>query len=163
MGNLEGIVNENFLSNQECDHFIEYHKENFILERPFCKLHRTTKVIQCMELLGNPIIKKLYKKLVTFAKDIDPNITVNYFEIVRWPTGESQSNHVDFDYHPHTSIIYLNDDFKGGITRVGDVFFKPKKGTLISFEGCKINHEVLKITEGERYTIPCWYRLETNV
>ena len=111
-----------------------------------------------MGILGNPIIKKLYEKLITFAKDIDPNITVNYFEIVRWPTGESQGNHIDFDYHPHTSIIYLNDNFEGGVTRVGDVFFKPKKGTLISFEGNKINHEVLKITEGVRYTIPCWYR-----
>jgi len=160
MENLEGIVSENYLNDKECNHFIEYHKENFDLKKSFCKLHRNTKIIQCMELLGNPIIKKLYQKLIKFAKNIDSKITVNYFEIVHWPVGESQMSHVDFDYHPHTSIIYLNDNFKGGVTRVGNVLFKPKKGTLISFEGCKINHEVLKITKGERYTIPCWYRYE---
>ena len=160
MGNLEGIVNENFLNDEECDHFIRYHKENFFLKRSYCKLHRKTEVIKAYEIIGNPVIKKLYERLVKFAKDVDPNITVNYFEIVRWPTGENQIGHLDFDYHPHTSIIYLNDDFEGGITRVGDVFFKPKKGTLICFRGDKINHEVLKITKGERYTISCWYRYE---
>jgi hypothetical protein len=87
MENLEGIVSENYLNDKECNYFIEYHKENFDLKKPFCKLHRNTKIIQCMELLGNPIIKKLYQKLIKFAKNIDSKITVNYFEIVHWPVG----------------------------------------------------------------------------
>jgi len=146
-----------FISDEECNRFIQYHKEQFNLNRHYCVMHRTTKVIQCMDILGNPVIKKMYKKLNNFVQEINPNLIVNYFQIVRWPTGESQSNHIDFDHHFYTSILYLNDDFEGGVTRVNDVLFKPKKRTLISFEGNKINHEVLKITKGERYTIPCWY------
>jgi len=146
-----------FISDEECDRFIQYHKEQFNLNRHYCNLHRTTEVIQCMEILGNPLIKKMYEKLNNFVKEVNPDLIVNYFQIVHWPTGESQSNHIDFDYHFYTSILYLNDDFEGGTTRINDVLFKPKKRTLISFEGNKINHEVLKITKGERYTIPCWY------
>lgn len=146
-----------FISDEECDRFIQYHKEQFNLNKHYCVMHRTTKVIQCMDILGNPVIKKMYKKLNNFVQEINPDLIVNYFQIVRWPTGESQSNHIDFDHHFYTSILYLNNDFEGGITRVNDVLFKPKKRTLISFEGNKINHEVLKITKGERYTIPCWY------
>tara|TARA_R110000796_G_scaffold225085_2_gene341455 strand:- start:1135 stop:1620 length:486 start_codon:yes stop_codon:yes gene_type:complete len=149
----------NFISDEECNHFIQYHKEQFNLNSHYCVMHRTTEVIQCMEILGNPLIKKMYEKLNNFVQEINPDLIVNYFQIVRWPTGESQSNHIDFDHHFYTSILYLNDDFEGGITRVNDVLFKPKKNTFISFEGNKINHEVSKIIEGERYTIPCWYIL----
>ena len=43
---------------------------------------------------------------------------------------------------------------------VGDEIIKPEKNKLISFEGNKIIHSVNTITEGERYTIPCWYRIK---
>ena len=35
---------------------------------------------------------------------------------------------------------------------------EPKKGRLISFNGFKLKHEVSKITQGERFTIICWYK-----
>lgn len=154
------ITIDKFITNQECDEFINFHKENYSEERFYCNLHRTTEVIQCMEILGNPKIKKMYDRLNSFVEKINSKFAVNYFQIVHWPTGESQSNHVDFDYHFYTSILYLNDDFEGGITRVNNIMFKPKKGTLISFEGNTINHEVTKLEKGHRYTMPCWYFLK---
>tara|TARA_R110002126_G_scaffold94618_2_gene223162 strand:- start:1613 stop:2125 length:513 start_codon:yes stop_codon:yes gene_type:complete len=165
MNYLEAIVDKkitsikDFLSNEESNNFIDYHKKQFNLNRPFCNMHRTTEVIQCMDILGNPVIKKMYKKLNNFVQEINPDLMVNYFQIVHWPTDEFQVSHLDFDYHPYTSIIYLNDDFEGGATRIDDTFISPKKNMLVSFEGNSINHEVLKIKKGERYTLPCWYTL----
>ena len=66
---------------------------------------------------------------------------------------------MDFDYHSHTSILYLNDDYKGGETVVGDKVIKPKKGKIILFEGNKIKHQVLQIRSGIRYTNPTWYMM----
>ena len=87
-----------------------------------------------------------------------PEITRNAFFHVKWNTNQSQGTHQDFDYHPLTSILYLNDDFEGGETFVEDKIIKPKKGLMISFEGDKLKHGVKKIRKGIRYTIPCWYK-----
>ena len=38
-----------------------------------------------------------------------------------------------------------------------------KKCKLIAFNGDKIEHEVNKITKGIRYTIPCWYKLKSEI
>ena len=32
------------------------------------------------------------------------------------------------------------------------------KNKLIGFEGVNLTHSVNQITEGTRYTVPCWYR-----
>ena len=94
------------------------------------------------------------KNLGLYQKDYE----INYFEIVKWLQNESQDKHKDFSFHPYTSILYLNDNFKGGETVVDDKVIKPEKCKLISFEGNKIIHGVNTITKGERYTVPCWYK-----
>ena len=64
----------------------------------------------------------------------------------------------DFDYHPYTSILYLNDNYTGGETIVDGTTIIPEKNKLIGFEGDKMTHSVNEITEGTSYTIPCWYK-----
>ena len=78
---------------------------------------------------------------------------INYTEIVRWLEGEQQLVHKDFNYHSYTSILYLNDDYEGGQTKVFDEIVQIKKGTLITFKGADVMHSVLKIKKGERYTM----------
>ena len=112
----------------------------------------------CSKIMHVPIIKNIHNKLEKFAKSVNKKYTINYFQIVKWPTGENQDRHIDFEYHPFTSILYLNDDFVGGETIVGKKSFKPIKNTIIGFEGNKIKHEVRKIKKGIRFTIPCWYK-----
>ena len=70
---------------------------------------------------------------------------------------EYQDEHIDFDHHTFTSILYLNDDFEGGQTVVGDKIIKPEKGKIIFFNGNQIKHKVLPIESGTRYTNPTWY------
>tara|TARA_Y100001937_G_C6954466_1_gene256141 strand:- start:7 stop:471 length:465 start_codon:yes stop_codon:yes gene_type:complete len=146
---------KNFISNIQSDNLIAFHKSYFDLNKESCRTHRNTQVID------PPVTdqtKEIYNMLTGFIKTINSNLQINYFEIVKWPTGEFQDEHVDFDYHPYTSILYLNDDYKGGETIVSGATIQPEKNKLIGFEGVNLTHSVNQITEGTRYTVPCWYR-----
>ena len=81
----------------------------------------------------------------------------NYFELVKWPTNYSQGLHKDFKEHVYTSIIYLNDDFEGGQTVVAGKKIDPYPGRMVTFKGNSLEHKVLEVTKGVRYTIPVWY------
>ena len=155
---------EDFISDKESQYFINFHKKNYDVENNSYSIkHRQTQVIQCDVLLDKPKIKEMNILLNKFIQKINKIYVVNYFQIVRWPTYESQGEHFDFDIHPYTSILYLNDDFEGGETIVGNKIIKPKKCKLISFNGNKIKHQVNTITKGIRYTIPCWYKLKSAI
>lgn len=149
-------VIKNFLSKKTINYLINYHNDNFSIGNNVSKKHRNTEVIMCYNDLES--FKEIQIILNNFIKGINKNYIINYFEIVKWPCGEFQSEHLDFDFHPYTTILYLNDDYEGGETVVGDRSIKPKKNKLIGFEGNKIIHQVKKITKGTRYTLPCWYR-----
>ena len=146
---------KNFISNVQSDNLITFHKSHFDLNKENCLTHRNTHVID------PPVThqtEQIYNMLTGFIKTINSNLQINYFQIVKWPTGESQPEHKDFDYHPYTSILYLNDNYTGGETIVDGTTIIPEKNKLIGFEGDKMTHSVNEITEGTRYTIPCWYK-----
>ena len=86
-------------------------------------------------------------------------VTVNYSDVVYWATHGSQGTHLDFPEHVVTSVLYLNDDFKGGRTYFTDgTYIAPKTGRIVFFEGNKNVHGVEPITSGERWTSPTWYK-----
>ena len=148
-------IKENFLPKKFLNELINYHKNNFDIKNNLCQIHENKEVIMCEKGF-----KKIEKFLNNFIKKINKNYVINYFEIVKWPCGESQEEHFDFEYHPYTTILYLNDDFEGGETVVGNKCIIPKKNKLVGFEGNKIIHKVNKIKKGTRYTLPCWYKYE---
>ena len=153
------IEKENFLNNNLCDYFIEYHNNN-----PCDCKHRNTSILYCenQSSKGDIVFKFLLKKLNFFAEENKKNTFVNYSQIVEWPTGEDQGEHIDFDYHTYTSVLYLNDNYEGGQTVVGDKIIQPKKGKIIFFNGNTIKHKVLPIKSGTRYTNPTWYITKTE-
>ncbi len=153
------LEKEKFLSNDLCDYFITYHTN-----MGYDFKHRNTTVMSCenQSLNGNIVFKILLKKLNFFAEENAKNTFINYSQIVKWPTGEDQGEHIDFDHHTYTSILYLNDDYEGGQTVVGDKIIEPKKGKIIFFNGNQVRHKVLPITSGIRYTNPTWYITQTE-
>ena len=155
---------EDFFTPEKCQHFINRHSELFNPDsdkRAF--YHReTASSLQRREVVELSSYftydsKKLNGRLNFTVKNIDADVFVNYFQIVKWPMTEEQKQHRDFDYHPYTSIIYLNDNFEGGETVVEKTMIKPKKGLMVLFDGNKKVHSVNKINKGPRYTISCWY------
>ena len=154
------IEKENFISNDLCDFFIRFHNIN----SQYHTTHRNTSILDCEEHSSkeNFAFKLLIKKLSMLVENSIKNTLINYSQIVKWPTGEHQDEHIDFDYHTATSVLYLNDEYEGGHTVVGNTIIKPKKGKIILFDGSKTKHRVLPITFGTRYTNATWYVNKTE-
>jgi hypothetical protein len=154
------VINS-IISKQHCDFLINLLEYNLTLTRN----HRDTTVIdiypiipfkqesQCIDLV------KYVNSLITYeVKKICKNSYINYSQIVKWPEGSYQPEHLDFDCHTYTSILYLNDNFIGGETFVEDRIFKPKAGSIIIFKGNKKTHGVTKVEKSTRYTLPTWFK-----
>ena len=76
------------------------------------------------------------------------------------------SKHVDNIHHSHgqsygypqlTGLLFLNDNYEGGVIKISGESFNTKAGSAILFPSNFIYpHEVTKITQGDRYSITCW-------
>ena len=149
---------ENFFTPEECQHYIKGHSKLFSPNTDHRTFYfRKTEVVDLYQYFASYSAQKLNGLFNFTVKKIDEKAFVNYFQIVKWPAGESQAPHRDFDYQCYSSIIYLNDNFKGGETVIDGTVLKPKQGLMILFDGDKKTHSVNKIKKGTRYTIPCWY------
>jgi hypothetical protein len=96
-------------------------------------------------------------------------------QLVLWSEGIHMPAHADNanpDGSPHgmawrdfSSIVYLNDDYDGGelyFTAL-DAWIKPKAGMLVAFTaGFHHEHAVLKVTRGERLTMPAFYTFDQS-
>jgi len=158
------IEKENFISNELCDFFVKYHNTN-----PYTFKHRNTEtgyiyIIDCdtQSAKGDFAFKFLINKLNFFVDEILKNSFVDYAQIVKWPEGEWQEEHFDFQHQSLTSVLNLNDDYEGGETVVDDKIIKPKKGKIILFNGTQTKHKVLPIRSGTRYTNATWYVNKTE-
>jgi len=104
------------------------------------------------------VIKKVTADLSTHIQTIDQNAFINYHHITEWRTGVYQPTHKDYQYHPYTTILYLNDEFEGGETIIEGEKIKPEKGALLTFPGNIVNHSVNEVINGTRYTIAAWHK-----
>jgi predicted 2-oxoglutarate/Fe(II)-dependent dioxygenase YbiX len=127
--------------------------------------------------------RKTAAKLVSdsFGECVYPHFT----DIVLWRAGRFMNEHIDdgsnihfndknnlvlkedLRYRIYTSVLYLNDDFKGGQTFVnsinGQYISEPKTGTIIFFKSSAENpHGVFKVESGVRVTMPMWFTRELN-
>jgi len=150
----------NFFDNEKCESLINFHKENFdnLLSNELSNYHDLTEVIQFFNLQNVDLSKQIAADITCHVRQINTKAFINYFQIVKWSNGSYQNEHLDFPEHILTSIIYLNDDYEGGETVVGDKIIKPEKGKIITFQGNEIKHKVNQITKGVRYTVPVWYK-----
>jgi len=152
---------EDFLNNNECDYLIDL----FYEYKSVASLHRDTSVLEfdyiifnCKDERVKDTLKNIRSKVEHYIKQLDYSAFVNYLQVVEWPSRSFQNLHYDFEFHCYTSIIYLNHDYEGGYTQVGDSIITPKKGKIITFNGNDILHGVLPVTKGYRYTVPVWYK-----
>lgn len=162
---LPVYLKDNFLTKNECQTLInlfdKYHSSMGTVFDDRKILHIP---IACVELSNNDTkndadyLKFFSKKLDVNIHSIEPRAYVNYSHITRREKGNYQPSHLDFEYHEYTSIIYLNDDYNGGETKVAGEIIQPTQGTIITFQGNKLEHEVLPVNQGIRYNVLVWYK-----
>jgi predicted 2-oxoglutarate/Fe(II)-dependent dioxygenase YbiX len=113
---------------------------------------------------------RVKQEIINFLQITQP-IYADIFQFVRWHTGNELHPHADAensDGSPHpfpwrnfASIIYVNDEYKGGQTYFPNFNnYAPgiKPGTLVVFPGTlEYLHGVTKVTEGTRYTIASFW------
>jgi len=149
------LIEENFLSDQDCDNIKKIAIESYNKSEAFRDIH----VLE--------IIKANYdlsKKLgFVYSNYLGTKNIVAFPELLQftyWTPNSFQDLHFDVtrDSTNLTSITYLNDDYEGGETYFeNDVVVKPKKGKVVFFDGKKYKHGVSKITQGNRYVCAFWY------
>ena len=86
--------------------------------------------------------------------------------INRYNEGGFMSSHVDNIHHSHgqqygypqvTALLYLNDDYEGGVFKVADKTVYPEKGSAIIFpSNFMFPHEAGVVTKGTRWSIVTW-------
>lgn len=155
-------VIDNFLTKEDCDSLIRDNLTNLesIPEQSYER--------RCLsKFIELPVIKS---KLVSIVDEIQKNLTIDStFEFIQYSKDDHFAWHNDIQptskIHYISSVIILNDNFKGGelIFRENLKIFKPSinKGSLIIFSS-KIKHKVNKITEGKRYSLCCWFYQDTS-
>ena len=149
---------EPLLTPEQCSHLIaEFHRYSDLAytHRP---PNRAINVDQLIQHTDDDVFKILRYMLDSHIRSVADRTFINYFELVEWPEGSSQSTHLDYEYHSWTTIVYLNDDFSGGQTLVGNNMIQPQQGMAVSFQGRTTQHSVLPVAQGTRYTLAAWYK-----
>ena len=169
-------IEENFISPDECQRFIDLSLANKGKEMPYGDETRggdtylTTvewKDHTAVYLGGDvdPTVPSLDDEVVTrvnsICKNFDSDANLDYVGVVRWPIGTFMKPHFDSN-NVHTpnkvaAMLYLNNDFEGGNLIFQDRVVKPEPGKLIIFENTKNLHYVDKVEDSERYALSFWY------
>ena len=150
-------VEENFISPDECQRFIDLSLANKGKEMPYGDETRggdtylTTvewKDHTAVYLGGDvdPTIPSLDDEVVTrvnsICKSFDSTANLDYVGVIRWPVGTFMKPHFD-DNNVHNpdifaAMLYLNNNFSGGRTCFEDFEVKPEPGKLIIFSNSNI-------------------------
>ncbi len=182
-----------FISEDECNTILEYEKyltDNDLWDKSDPKAdpsqHWSKRFLGVINLtvpekgFNNPKDIEIMDLCVTIRKRIrnkiietwglKEDIYADSLNLIRWPLGEEQPPHSDYENfgrEPHIwnwrdigVVLYLNDDFKGGQIYFPqhDHTIEIKKRMLAFFPGDKHHaHGVRKIEEGCRYTVNMFY------
>ena len=169
-------VEENFISPDECQRFIDLSLANKGKEMPYGDETRggdtylTTvewKDHTAVYLGGDvdPTIPSLDDEVITrvnsICKSFDSPSNLDYVGVIRWPVGTFMKPHFD-DNNVHNpdifaAMLYLNNNFSGGCTCFEDFEVKPEPGKLIIFSNSQYLHYVSKVEGDERFVLSFWY------
>jgi len=159
------VIN-NFVSDEDCQKAIECittGTNTMFKNNPLAEV-----LVDSQESLS--FIKKYSdKSLAAHKEEYGLNIPLYTFEgfLTTWNTGAEaplhNDNHPGAEFVQLTTVIYLNDDYEGGIIYFPEFDFshKPQRGDAIIFptfsKEHEYNHGVTKITSGTRYTLALWH------
>lgn len=113
-----------------------------------------------LDITGDPIQQEIQSFL---EKQLPVKLTCNQVQIQIWPVGTQSKLHVhDYTYGrgntDYNTMVYLNDNFKGGEFITIDGFeYKPEQGTVTFFDGSNVYHGLRRVYGEHRYTLIFWW------
>lgn len=159
------VIN-NFISDEDCKKAIYYIQSG---TNTMFKDNLLAEVLNDSKESLSFIKKYSDKALAAHKKEYNLNIPLYTFEgfLTTWNTGAEaplhNDNHPKAEFVQLTTVVYLNDDYEGGIIYFPEFEFshKPQKGDAIIFpsfsKDYEYKHGVTKITDGIRYTVALWH------
>ena len=156
------IVQDNWLQKQECEYLIHYYEINYLKARKYKSYFPL--VLQSNEI---PFLQKKFNETVSKINGSE----YSYCGIVKWKPNTELYTHRDFEYteknvnngHVMASVVYLNDDYKGGQTFIDDgTVIEPAQGRAIFFDGIWYRHGVRTVKNNFRYTLAAWFKAKKD-
>lgn len=157
---------ENFLSPFECTKIVNWFKDQpktKFDDNPYWS-NRTINYSR----INDTEIKKLIEsnridRTLMIRMLFDTDYYPDYTDLVYWNDGLNMDSHCDnlnhFYYRKVSTVLYLNDSYKGGETFFTNqnVQIVPKIGKLVAYPSSgDYSHGVNRV-EGDRYTFPMWF------
>ena len=151
------IKTKKLLSKKECNFLIKFH-DLYYGKIPMSRQSDNLKIIEMVPyMMQVKEFKQILCKLILEANKHD-KVYLDYADLVGWHDKNTfMSGHKDYAHQDLSSILYLNDNYEGGHTVIGNKVIKPKTGNVIFLRGNKVLHSVTKLVKGRRYTLPSWY------
>ena len=160
---------EDFLTSDECDHYItmvqrEVFEEAMINMNGRQMISKGIRNNDRLMLFDSNLADKLFTKAAEFLPQEQENYSLkNFNEMIRvykYSPGQRFKMHRDGSYIRneneksfYTFMIYLNDDFEGGETEFENLFtVAPKKGTALVFYH-PLRHEGKTLISGQKYVL----------
>ncbi|MDR6514930.1 prolyl hydroxylase family protein [Chryseobacterium camelliae] len=160
---------EDFLTDQECDHYITQAEDQDFEEAKINMQGRQvmSKGIRNNDRLmvfDNELAENLFRKAAEFLPQSHEDYRISgfneMFRIYKYSPGQRFKMHRDGSYVRneneksfYTFLIYLNDDFEGGETEFEGLFtVAPKKGSALVFYH-PLRHEGKTLISGLKYVL----------
>lgn len=160
---------EDFLTDQECDHYIIRAKDQGFEE---AKINRQGRQVMSkgirnndrLMVFDNELAENLFRRAVELLPQSHENCRISgfneMFRIYKYSPGQRFKMHRDGSYVRneneksfYTFLIYLNDDFEGGETEFEGLFtVAPKKDSALVFYH-PLRHEGKTLISGLKYVL----------
>ena len=168
---------DNFISKAACKRLISYQKNNCPKNMP--KGYWNNRIVSSYDKSIKNLINSIHHKVLSLVQKFynEDVLYLEFSNLVYWGKGMELVPHADnfwidnpkkphnYSHRVYSSILYLNDNFKGGETYFPghNYSIKPKSGTLTFYtSGAKHVHGVKKVISGTRYTLGTWYTKDLN-
>ena len=152
-------IEEEFLSKNECEKYINLAKKPSDEIRIDVIQNNTAHWSErLVDLTNDPIVNKVKLFL---EKRFKKRFEIDLAQLQNWINGSESKlhNHIDRPDNKFNSILYLNEDFKGGVFYTDDLItVKPKIGMLTLFNGRDTKHGLTKVLEKDRFSILMWWK-----
>lgn len=155
MDNIKVI--KNFLSKEECSllvsEAIEHNTWLIKSSRDLVKMYKSKNhnlIIDINKRVSSLFDKSLHTQIIQFIYKTDKD---SYWE--KHKDTDSNINGII----SYGVIIYLNEDFEGGLLEYPELDFsiKPESGMLV-YHTSDVEHQVSKVISGDRYTLTSFIR-----